>query len=480
MNPLRPRLGWLPVLMALILGAAGCAYQPSSASTQPAAAHPAVSGCQAGAEGYLDWLDGCLAGLEKDVPSIVNSAQHAAKLYVDEGYELGACGGDPFTREVFNRSGGMMGLLAFEKFVGNNRKPSPARKSIVMLGLREDRIEDLAARSRQFRQDGCYVIAFGRAALVERARRQGAQFDEVIDTHASPSGGLVPGQAGRWLLPTDSVASSCASWLWVGEFVASCTRLGKMPPVYMGYVVDGAFERERKYKGLRFHDSLYEKMPVGKASSQFLAALRGSLRKVRSSELTGVRQAASQALAARRAGGKLSVYLQGHTLLHLMGYPNDPGFFEPIHYDWNTLRKDAAFKSGDFILCVGYDVLYQGEKWQFMAERARKAGTKLAWSITDYHKNEVDAAAAAGEVIIRQYWGFGDSVVEIKGYDVKMLPTSGIIAEAVVWMVHADMLKLMNATADQPATAPYRTSPGTTATSGPSASPASARAPAGR
>ena len=47
-------------------------------------------------------------------------------------------------------------------------------------------------------------------------------------------------------------------------------------------------------------------------------------------------------------------------------------------------------------------------------------------------------AILTDEVYIDQHWAFGDAVVEVPGYDVKILPTSGVISEAVLWMVCAE------------------------------------------
>ena len=400
-----------------------------------------------GAEAYYAWLTSCLDAIEKDLPLYTRSAEAAAKVYLADGAEIGAYGGDPFVRELYNRSGGMMQMRNFDAPFRRGEMPATPRKSVALVGLREDRMDDTVAKIVEFRKRECFVVVFGRAELLLRARKalpEGAAPDAWIDTHAAPLGGLLFAAGGNWIVPTDSAALSAASWAWVGEFVAALTRLGKMPPMYLGYAIEGAAAREAKYKGLKFHDALPCRLEAGSLSRQWLASLRASLKEIRNREMPAVRVAATMAAAAQAAKGKRWVYLQGHETLRLMGCPHDPKWFEPIHRDWNTLKRDAVLSPGDFVLCVGYDQIYDGEAWQNFASNARKSGARLAWSFTDY-RNADDGAVPPGEPCINQHWPRGDAVAEVPNYDIRCLPTSGVIAEAVLWMVHAEMTRIPTA-----------------------------------
>ena len=438
--------GWFGlVLVAAAMMASG---RPAAAADEPL--RVSGTGPAAGAEAYYQWLTGCLDAIEKDLPKFTRSAEAAARLYVDGGSEIGAYGGDPFVLELFGRSGGVMRMLAFDKFANRKEAPSLPDKAIALVGLREDRIDEIVGKITEFRKKGYHVVVFGRADLVDKARK--AHADVEVDTHAAPHGGLLQDANGRWIIPTDSAAASAASWTWVSEFVAACTRLGKMPPMYLGYAVEGAMEREARFKGLKFHDKLASRLDAGQLSKQFLSELRRSLEAIHDLELPRIRQTAAEALKTRSSGGKLWVYLQGHEILRLMGYPNDPQWFEPIHQGWNTMRQDVKIGPSDFILCIGFDQIFQGERWEGFAERTRKAGAKIAWSITDYRPEEVKAIPS-GEVFINQHWAKGDAVAEVPKYDIKCIPTSGVIAEAVLWMVHAEMLKQQgDAASRRPAT----------------------------
>lgn len=428
-------LGWLIVcVMAVVVGGCQGVSPTRLAASQPTtqASWPAN-----GAEGYYRWLTGCLDAIEKDMPAMTRSAEAAAKLYVTEGSEIGSYGGDPFAREIFGRSGGMMQMRSFDPKLGRPASAPAPRAAVAVVGLRDDMMDETIVQIAEFKKNGCYVVVFGRAELLDKVRAAGAKPDAVFDTHAAPHGGLV-GAHGGWIIPTDSAAASAASWVWMGEFVAACTRLGKMPPMYLGYAVEGAAERETKYKGLKFHDKVPSVLEPGQLSRQFLTELRKSLCAIHESDMPQIRQAAAMARQTQADKGKLWVYLQGHVTLMLMGYPHDPQWFAPIHRNWATLVKDAKLNKGDLVLCIGFDQVFQGKDWGDFAQMARTAGARLVWSFTDYKSDQVKAVPA-GEIYINQHWAKGDAAAAIPNYDIKCLPTSGVIAEAVLWMIHAEM-----------------------------------------
>ncbi|HOI56323.1 MAG TPA: hypothetical protein PLP01_13830, partial [Phycisphaerae bacterium] len=58
------------------------------------------------------------------------------------------------------------------------------------------------------------------------------------------------------------------------------------------------------------------------------------------------------------------------------------------------------------------------------------------------------AAVPAGEVLVRQHWALGDAAVTVPGYDVRVLPPSGVVAAAVLWMVESEMLALLGTHGD--------------------------------
>ena len=47
------------------------------------------------------------------------------------------------------------------------------------------------------------------------------------------------------------------------------------------------------------------------------------------------------------------------------------------------------------------------------------------------------------ELYIDQRWELGDGQVQLPGYDIKILPPSGVIELAILWMVEAEMVDMI-------------------------------------
>ncbi len=423
-----------PLMLLSIL----CLAVPPSVVTAAApATAPATAPAAMGAEAYCDWLAGCINAMEKDMPSITASADKAAELYVHEGYQIGTIGDQGFFGESYGRSGGMMRMLS----PGQIRNAK--MKTIVLVALREDKWDETLAKVREYVDSGnSMVIGFGRAELLKRAKTDGVEFDAVVDNHAAPHGGLFK-DGDTWVVPTSPTANVTALWVWTGEFVAGCTRRGKMPPMFQGYAVPGGQERAKRIGHVKFHETKPEPVEPGRIGREFLDELRADLSKVREQEMTDIRATAAKAVAAREAGRGVYAFLHGHAVGgEQIGYPHDPGYFEQLNAGWFRQRRDVKLGEGDFVLCIGFDQRFHGWNFRKWDDEARKAGATLAWSFTDYKDDEVDALGD-DEIFINQHWAFGDAVATVPGYDIKILPTSGVIADAVLWMVTAEMHEIL-------------------------------------
>ncbi len=375
---------------------------------------------------YTAWLQGCVKALRKDVPAMTRSAEAAARRFVNDGWTLAPWGEDWFVAEVSGRAGGIMPLGSVDATPG---------KTIVLLCPREARLREDLDQARQFAQRGDMVILLGRASVIAEARRAGVPFAAAFDTHAAPHGGLVE-RDGAWLVPTDPPAAIAAVWAWTAEFVGACTRLGKMPVMWQSIMVPGSAERNKTHAGKRFEDAPVAPVKPGALGREYLAKLEANVRAVFVGEQAAIDRAVKQAVDARAKGGRLYTYLFGHATMLQPGVPGDPGLFAKAYIEWN--RPDDAIKlsPSDFVLCIGYDGVLRGETFGGFAEKARAAGAALAWSFTDY-KPEEAKAVLAGETYIDQHWPLGDAVVTVPGYDVRILPTSGVISCGLYWAISA-------------------------------------------
>ena len=322
------------------------------------------------------------------------------------------------------------------------------KPAIILLALEEDRLQEQLQQLAQMAkaERGRFVVAFARDEILERARKAGATFDAVVNIHAAEHDGLFQTPDGGHVVPTVFTARIIAMWVWMGEFVAACTRLGKMPPMYQSIAVPPGYIRITQDisdpNGFRrFHGAVPPRIPPGKLGREYIRELGRNLSTMHDSEMADIRAAAALAVRARRNGNALYTAPFGHSVPH-----HPQGYFESFDETREKLKEqgqDAKFNEGDFVLVLGYD-------WPIPSGiEASRAGAIVAWSITSYKLHEIECIAP-DEILIDQHWALGDALVAVPGYDVKICPPSGVLAEAVLWMVNAEMHSLLHDSAAAP------------------------------
>jgi uncharacterized phosphosugar-binding protein len=373
---------------------------------------------------YYAWLTKCLISISADMPRVTSSAVSAARLFVEHDYAIGAWGDPAFSEEFLGRAGGLMPVsrLTFE-----DRQVAGA---IVLIMPRPDHLEqDLKLGASMKRQDNLLIL-FASPAAKSLAANLDLHFDSVIDTHAADHGGLFADANGKWIIPTDRSASIAALWTWTGEFVAACTRLGKMPVMWQSLSCPGSEQRAAKYKRMKFHEEKPVAVAPGKLGNEYLSELSGLLKSVRIAGRAQMAAVAKSASEARSAGHEFYVCGSGHATKFP---PDASGLFEFIPEG----TTGTPFKPGDFLFCVGYDAHWLPMQLAPVSDECRKLGGRLAWALTTYGGRPVPGVEP-GETVIDQQWQLGDAIVEVPGYDIKILPSSGVISDAVLWMVAAD------------------------------------------
>jgi len=414
----------------VVLGA-GAAKGIAETRPQPAAS---------GAERYYQWLMGALDGIEKQMPEISRSADAAAELFVkDEKTGIGVVGDRGFVGEAIGRAGGIIRIHHPGQIRGDRWR------GVVLFGLRAETLRDDLATAASKKKHGCLTVAFGQKSLKPALEKTGMPFDAFIANCASEHDGLFRTERGRWVIPTVPAANIAAMWAWTGEFVAACTRRGKMPPMYLAYSCPGGREWSKKYGSRKFHEAAPKPVPAGQLGREYLRELRADLRTVHDKEMADIRKVAGLAVETRKAGKGVYAFTHGHAILQRLRGPGNPGYFTQINRSWVALRRDIKLRRGDLVYCVGFDQLFGGSWFRDFDKRAREAGAQLAWSISACRKGHTDSLPP-DEPLIDQHWDFGDSVVVVPGYEIKILPVSGVIAEAALWMVNAEIHTMVGPT----------------------------------
>jgi uncharacterized phosphosugar-binding protein len=388
-----------------------------------------------GAEMYYRWLMSCVDGVEKDLPRIIASAEAAARIHVNNG-RIAVTGDDlSFTYEAFGRSGGLMSL---------GTSATGGGRAIQITGLVAADMYQGQGPVKRPAGGNSLEIGFGSRSVLERALARGAPFDFTIDSHAAEHNGLFPADNTNWVVPTAQNANIVALWVWTGEFAAACTRLGKMPLMFQGFG-DNGMERAKKLgcpevltgsgfgSGRMFHPEKPQPVEAGFAGKDYLRELRAILGRIHSNEMDNIRRVAATAAAAE-AKGRVFSFLSGTHAAS--GNQNRLCKLAGVNFN---LRR---FQPGDAVFYVGFNF-----PDNTLADAARKAGATFMASYSTYEKNQdrpvqPPPGMNPDELFVEQHWPFGDCAVQFPGYDIKILPPSGVVAEAITGMVLAELQKI--------------------------------------
>lgn len=416
----------LLLLAALSLAIAAGAQQTATGPNETTAA-------------YQAWMLSCLDGLQQDLPQITASADTAADLYLNQAHSLLLAGAPGFASEAYGRAGGIMPI----EWIKYWRRPD--ERAAVLYALREEALPEDYQIIRRLVGQGCQVILFARKSLLEEAQKEGIKPLGVVDLHAAAHGGLFAAPDGQWLVPTDPIARMAAEWVWQGEFVAACTRRGKMPAMWKSNGAEEGMVWNNLYRRRRFHDTAPSAVPPGVLGQAYLDAVRRDLRTLYASESGRIVQVAQWAVEARAAGRTAYTFSNGHGALLDPGSPHDPRYFRQLSTEEYTVDPAVTLAPGDVILYIGQGGM--PVEWGAFANRDvpgdwRKAGVKLAWSFGNLWTREFCRQVALikpDEPFLDQHFAYADASVWIEGYPMGILPDSGITSEAVLWLATAEV-----------------------------------------
>jgi hypothetical protein len=279
----------------------------------------------------------------------------------------------------------------------------PANHDAVLYALPGSVNNDDSQILRQWQEKGATVITFSSQA-------------GVFDQH----------------FPVDTVANVIALWTWTGEFVAACTRLGRMPVLYQSYGLPGGPERGKKYHGMRFHDDLtIEPIPAGVLGRQYLDQIERLLVKMDKLQKPKILQAARWWGQARSA----TTLVTGHMFPR---HGQDARALRQCDLvavpAWENKELLEPSHPPSFVLYLGYQFAPQK-----LVEQARAMGVKLVYS--DVQPTQ-PPEPASNILYIDPGWPLADGCVMVPGYDVPILPASGVVQAAVYWTIASERAKL--------------------------------------
>ena len=349
-----------------------------------------------GADHYLSRLQSTLTQTRSNLATLTKSADQAGHEFLAGGRLWAAGRQADFIAEACGRAGGLMAIATLGRQV-------PTNHDIVLYAVPGPLSEGDLRTLTQWRQQGVTVIPFCSPA-------------GVVNDH----------------FPIDTVGNVIDLWTWTGEFVAACTRLGAMPVLYQTYGLPGGPARGRKYQGKRFHDDLTIKpIAAGVLGRAYLDQIEGMLAKIKSTQMPKIVQAAQwwgQASSATTlvTGHMFPRHCQDPRTLPLCSFVVAPA--------WENRDLLDTNHPPPFVLYLGYQFAPQK-----LVDQAQALGVKLVYADVQ----PAQPPEPARQILyIDPAWPLADGCVTLPGYDIPILPASGIVQAAIFWSIASERSKL--------------------------------------
>jgi len=372
---------------------------------------PALCAPGDAAGAYLDGLTSCLRAAQESLPHVSSVAEAVAARLVAGGKLWLAGSYEGFIIEAFYRAGGMMNATRLKS------AEELRAGDVVLLGA----IAAADPNDIELLQ----AAADRKALVVVLAPENPAGEHLYISTHVA-GGAVVSG------VPMVSSALTMNLWAFTGELVCALTRLGKMPPMFQSVVVPGGRERNKDHLGLAWEPTSVPPVPAGELGGQYLSRLLTCLQRMRETQMALFGQAGVLAKETVATGHTVWYVGVGHQPPYEVGQAGDPDLTRELSVNAEPGEATEKVKPGDCVWYVGYY-----EPFGPWVETVHQAGGKIVTVLSG--TPERPASEMGADINIDGCWPYGDALVDVPGYDVRILPPSGAVQSAAYWMLVAEM-----------------------------------------
>jgi len=351
-------------------------------------------------ESYLMRAVMALESCQGDIPAIVEAANEAAKRLARGGRFL-AGGQSSWVSELCGRAGGIMMLRPL-------RDQSLEENDVIIYAC-EPGIDPPASLT----DTKALVIGFGASPT---------SVGRFSFSNPAADAGISP-----------TLANAIPGWLFVGETVAALTRLGKMPVMFETIGAYGGYARIAKYKNgeIAFHDDVnVPPIPGGVIANRYIDTVSAMLRRIEKEERTALEKTGAWAREAKAGGKRLYMYSMGHLFPAEVEKTDIGKLFRSAA--WNAGFRSETPKDeygpGDLAILIGYQ-----HPAEDLLRRARPAGARGAYVSVRLDRDFTQDDEVAW---IDPMWNWSDACVFLEGYDVPILPASGVVNGAIAWEIY--------------------------------------------
>ncbi len=335
-----------------------------------------------------------------DIGAMVPVAEKAAALLA-QGGKLYAAGQPSLVSEISGRAGGIMMIRPLAG--------TAPEAGDVVLYTPESGVET----PESLRDTKALVVVFGGAMK--------GHDGPAFSNHAQETG----------ISPT--LANAIPAWLFTGELVAALTRLGKMPVIYETIGAYGGYPRMAKYKSgeIAFHDDCtVPPCAAGTLARACVDTVTALLRRIEKEERAQLDQAGAWVREARKNQKQLFMYSMGHLFPDEVAGTDIGRLFHSAGWNagFRVAHPEDDYHDGDLAVHICYQ-----HPTDVLLRKARPAGARVVYvslfADRDFTKDN-------GVIWIDPMWNWPDACVTLEGYDVPLLPASGVINGAIAWEIY--------------------------------------------
>jgi len=400
--------------------------QAGPASAQPVEPPRAGAATERIFQLALDWLDGA----DEKVDRLVPAAELAAERLMNGG-TLYVAGNPGFVDEFDYRAGG----FPFTVIWSDQRLRS---NDVLLVGCyrpneeKNTRYAELSFLIRGYgrRFGNCMSVhlashrwpQIGRFAPMVNDRAWGDRL-HLIDTDTP--------RCTSWAaLSLGQMATTALAWAFSGEVIAAATRKGKMLATYASDWEPHGREWDASVKGKHVHPK-YTVAPIepGVIGKRYLRICREQIARFAATQPAQVRLGGRRMAECMRRGGVVWIVTNGH--IHTRGSVVPAQLTRMLlfgrGYDWWYFSR--RMPRGDLLMWMGY---LRYPRRQIDAALARGAEAVVV---------SVDAGPANERVTqVRGCWRDFDTVIDLEGYPIRVLPSSGVVQTPQWYALMAETL----------------------------------------
>ena len=376
------------------------------------------------ARGYLEALLAGLEGVTQRLPAIAEAGERVAGCLVAGGRLFLASVRPDFVSEGMVRSGG---LMLVEEWTPTTNLSTHDTVIVGWSATTPDQDRELLLR---LCESGALIAGIGPVPPAWVGADELAGVDLLLES-STPLPPAVTAPYGGEAYPLISLQNLVVLWVLTGEIVGALTRLGQMPAMYQSVLVPGARERNSRIGGSRFHRThKVPAIPSGQLGGDYLDGIGGILRALIEEEAVEIDRVAKVCAQVLRSGRVIHAGMISHFPMYQNGAPGDPMHMQrlkPLVAESPSVSEiESKLQPGDLFFFLGY---YRRPAEAYRA--ARQAGGLIVEVITG--DRSAEAVGPQPDYVIRPRWPFGDALIRVPGYDVEILPSSGIVQAAIYW-----------------------------------------------